>query len=509
MALQSENLAAIYSPHVVARAFVKQYYEVLRYQRQNAHKFYGESSILSRSDPNGGMISATTIDDIDTQLQSKDFTNCLIELETVDSQPSNLNGVLILVAGYFIVDAVKEKFTQSFFLAPKGSGYFVLNDMLRLERPSGGVKEVKTNHDDGSTQSTTLPAEPETASIEESTAPNIPPTENIMPVNDEIISTSTNVASQVKNVAVVDTCKKVVNKDIEKIPEATPAPPSVEKEVTKKTYASIVKTVRETIPSAPAVKPKPNPRPQVAQNAEKSVSASSEPAQATSTAPQSDKNVSKNKPPDGPGYSVFVKNLPFDATVQMVEKEFSTFGAIKPGGIQVRKYQLDRFCFGFVEFETEQSMQAAIKASCVYFGSWESYVEEKRTKTRVVDGVVTRGDDNGSRFQSGRGGYHGDSYRGQGGFRNNGCYNDGGLRNDFRNQDSGRGRGPQGNGYPQNGNGYQQNRNGYHQNGNGNGYPQNGNQQRRPSSNGNGNGNGNGGKVERSNGPKQQPPVAS
>lgn len=125
----------------------------------------------------------------------------------------------------------------------------------------------------------------------------------------------------------------------------------------------------------------------------------------------------------------------------------------------------------------------------------------------VVDGVVTRGDDNGSRFQSGRGGYHGDSYRGQGGFRNNGYYNDGGMRNDFRNQDSGRGRGPQGNGYPQNGNGYHQNRNGYHQNGNVNGYPQNGNQQRRPSSNGNGNGNG--GKVERSNGPKQQPPVAS
>nr|CAB3458539.1 unnamed protein product [Digitaria exilis] len=53
-----------------------------------------------------------------------------------------------------------------------------------------------------------------------------------MPVNDEIICTSTNVASQ--------TCKKVVNKDIEKIPEATPAPPPVEKEVTKKTYASIL-----------------------------------------------------------------------------------------------------------------------------------------------------------------------------------------------------------------------------------------------------------------------------
>ena len=37
-----------------------------------------------------------------------------------------------------------------------------------------------------------------------------------------------------------------------------------------------------------------------------------------------------------PGYSIFVKNLPFDATVEMVEQEFSKFGSIKSGGIQVK-----------------------------------------------------------------------------------------------------------------------------------------------------------------------------
>jgi hypothetical protein len=87
------------------------------------------------------------------------------------------------------------------------------------------------------------------------------------------------------------------------------------------------------------------------------------------------------------GYSIFVKSLPFNSTVEMVEEEFQKFGAIKPGGIQVRNnkvcssswfwiqssscavcltfvlllLQIDQYCFGFVEFESQQSMQAAIQ----------------------------------------------------------------------------------------------------------------------------------------------------
>jgi hypothetical protein len=60
-----------------------------------------------------------------------------------------------------------------------------------------------------------------------------------MPGHDDAINPSTNVVSQVKNDAVVETCVKVVNKDIEKKPVAAPAPPA-DKEAPKKTYASIV-----------------------------------------------------------------------------------------------------------------------------------------------------------------------------------------------------------------------------------------------------------------------------
>ncbi|TVU38066.1 hypothetical protein EJB05_11416, partial [Eragrostis curvula] len=576
MALQDDSSATSYSPQLVGNAFVNQYYYTLRNTPEHAHRFYYDSSTLGREDSNGNMTSVTTLDGISAQIMSTDYTGYVMELQTVDSQASHGGGVLILVAGSFTTpDAVKKKFTQSFFLAPQeNGGYFVLNDMFRFvsEMPSTVITE-EAGHDNGSTQRATLPAESGTASAQESTVPDLPSAASL-PVNRIVTSPSANGAPSVTIPSANGV--KAANNGVVKMPEAAPAAPvekvatttaSVEKaapvrapaekaattapapaekatttsapapaekatttsapapaekaattsapappamDVTKRTYASIVKDMREsTLPAlAPAVKPKPSPRPKAAQNAEKSASSPAKPVHATNTAPSGDKNTSKSKQPDEPGYSVFVKNLPYNASAEMVEQEFKKFGPIKPEGIQVRNSQVDRFCFGFVEFESQQSMQAAIEARTVYFGSRESYVEEKRTSTRVVNGIITRGDDNGNagggRFQSGRGGYQGENFRG-----NNGNYHDGdNMRNGYRNHQNdygGRGQRPQGNGYHQNGSNYHQNKNGYHQNGNGyrqNGYVQNVNdQQRRPSNNGNGTGNG---KVERANATTKQ-----
>uniref|UniRef100_A0ACD6A893 Uncharacterized protein n=1 Tax=Avena sativa TaxID=4498 RepID=A0ACD6A893_AVESA len=63
------------------------------------------------------------------------------------------------------------------------------------------------------------------------------------------------------------------------------------------------------------------------------------------------------------GYSVFVKGLPSCSTVEMVGAKFEKFGAIRPGGIQVGNNEFDEFCIFFVEFESKQSMENAIKAS--------------------------------------------------------------------------------------------------------------------------------------------------
>lgn len=149
---------------------------------------------------------------------------------------------------------------------------------------------------------------------------------------------------------------------------------------------------------------------------------------------------SSNVHDEGDGHSVYIRNLPLNATVEQLETEFNKFGPIKPGGIQVRSNKLG-FCFGFVEFLDLNSMQNAIQNSPVVIGGREAAVEIKRTTTRV--GAV-RG-----RFPPGRGGFRG---RGGGGFngggRGYGRSDYGGGRGEF----SGRGRGGRG------GEGYHQGR---------------------------------------------------
>ncbi|KQK15362.1 putative G3BP-like protein [Brachypodium distachyon] len=589
MATQAGNSVGPHSPQAVGVAFAHQYYRILNESPELVHKFYHDESFLGRPHSDGTFTSVTTTHDINEHFLSTDYKGCLIELENVDTQLSQNGGVFILVTGSLtMADDVKNRFTQSFFLAvQENGGYFVLNDVLRYipEMPSAETNEAFA----------TFPAEPEIP-VEETMDPDLPSADNISG-NGEVINPSaettsvthdvmkssvenTSVNNEVMNPSVenISAKEKVINsfgndnsqveKNVIKTPEAAPAPPaSAQKDVVKKSYASIV--MKESTQPAPITKPKPKPTPTVkrAENVEKSVPAPAKPTHATDTAPPNDKNVS-----DDQGYSVFVKNLPFNATVEMVASEFKKFGAIKPRGIQVIHKQFDGFCFGFIEFEFQESMHAAIEASPLRFGSNLSHVEEKRTPTRVVGGVVTHGNNNGN--ARGRGGYHGDNFnagyreganfrgqgagfvkndnyrdgenfRGQGGgVMNNGNYRDGNsVRNEFRNQNeySGRGRGQQGNGYRQNGDGYRQNQNGdgyrqnqngdgyrrnqsgdgygqnrdgYRQNQNGNGYGQNrdgyrqnqngnGYHQQRPLHNGNGNV-----RSGRFNGPKQTPVAA-
>lgn len=70
--------------------------------------------------------------DINEHFVSTYLKGCSMQIDNVDSQPSHEGGVLVLVSGSFTVpDAMKRRFTQSFFLAPQKGGYFVLNDVLR------------------------------------------------------------------------------------------------------------------------------------------------------------------------------------------------------------------------------------------------------------------------------------------------------------------------------------------------------------------------------------------
>ncbi|PPD72479.1 hypothetical protein GOBAR_DD30627 [Gossypium barbadense] len=91
--------------------------------------------------------------------------------------------------------------------------------------------------------------------------------------------------------------------------------------------------------------------------------------------------------PEPEGHSIYVRNLPYTATPAQLELAFKKFGPIKRNGIQVRSNK-QGFTFGFVEFENASSVQSALEASPITIGDRQAAVEEKRTNTRELNPCV-------------------------------------------------------------------------------------------------------------------------
>lgn len=69
------------------------------------------------------------------ELDTLSFGNFVsAKITSYHTQESHNGGFVVLVTGWFTLkDALKRKFTQTFFLAPQENGYFVLNDILRFD----------------------------------------------------------------------------------------------------------------------------------------------------------------------------------------------------------------------------------------------------------------------------------------------------------------------------------------------------------------------------------------
>ncbi|KAK1435827.1 hypothetical protein QVD17_01597 [Tagetes erecta] len=138
------------SAQVVGNAFVEHYYNMLHESPELVHKYYQDSSILSRPDANGLMSSVTTMTAIDEKIQSLDYQKYKAEIKSVDAQDSHQAGVIVLVTGCLTgKDNVKRKFAQTFFLAPQEKGYFVQNDVFRYVEENEPVEKTSTADDLG------------------------------------------------------------------------------------------------------------------------------------------------------------------------------------------------------------------------------------------------------------------------------------------------------------------------------------------------------------------------
>ncbi|XP_062184813.1 nuclear transport factor 2-like [Phragmites australis] len=414
---------------VVGNAFVQQYYNILHQSPELVYRFYQETSRLGRPASAGAdMDTVTTMEAINDKIMSMDITRA--EIREVDAQESLCGGVTVLVMGHLTGrNNVSREFVQSFFLAPQEKGYFVLNDILRY---IGEGEEVEAEQAPPPLQKPALDVDADAAAeavpaaalpngIVEGATESVPREQDALPQPEQHVAEpaphpqeEVDLNEEVYNPPPNDTEEPVLEETpapevINEVPNnpAVPTPSSAPtvplEEAPKKSYASIVKVMKEfrppasTVPSRPAP-PKPEKQAPPAPALVADVPAFSLNSQSSSF-----------QDPEVDGHAIYVRNLPLNAMPQQLEDEFKRFGTIKHDGIQVRSNKIQGFCFGFVEFEDASVVQSAIEASPVMIGDRQCYVEEKRT-------TGSRGSSRG-RFAPGRGGnFRGEGMRGRGNY---------------------------------------------------------------------------------------------
>ncbi|KAL9397752.1 hypothetical protein Peur_012005 [Populus x canadensis] len=390
---------------VVGNAFAHQYYHILQQSPDLVHRFYQDGSKFGRPGEDGVMSTTTTMNAINEKILSLGYGQVRAEIVTVDSQESYKGGVLVLVTGYLNGnDNLRQKFTQSFFLAPQDKGYFVLNDVFRYVDDSthqNGNQEPASNFEAPLAPDQDTPHTQETH-ISEPTAA----------LSEEVIggevynpSESGDVSVEVEEEEIGDVS---VEEEEEPMPEVVDEiPPDSQlvadsqvvvessakiEDVPKKSYASvyehlevfagidsadIVCHVLAPLPSldlfqvkvqkeytAPFLSPTPSPLRSAPKIQEQVTAAVSQPPAAESHVSSSNAFENGNAQESEEGPSIYVKGLPLDATPTLLENEFKKFGPIRNGGVQVRFQK--GFCFGFVEFEVASAVQSALEVSICY-----------------------------------------------------------------------------------------------------------------------------------------------
>ncbi|CAN6862635.1 unnamed protein product [Brassica oleracea] len=384
---------------VVGRAFVEQYYHILHQSPGLVHRFYQDSSLLTRPDLTGSVTTVTTMQAINDNIMSLNYEDYTAEIDTADAQESYERGVIVLVTGRLTgKDNVRKKFSQTFFLAPQDKGYFVLNDVFRFLEE----KEVVTTQARSVTiKDVQAPVEPESVVV--SHEAEVEP-EPVATIEEE----------DIENVAEVydDPCEKDgVVVDVEPI---EPPAQIIHSEILSvsngdpPTYASILKLMKSSpAPPTHVARNKPRAAAPVRTNQKPAPPPAETALPPNASSGLENDHNSSNVDVEDDGHSIYVRNLPFDTTPTQLEEVFKSFGDVKHEGIQVRSNKQQGFCFGFVEFETSSGKQSALEASPITIGDRQVVLEEKKTNSRGGNNGGGRG-----RYFGGRGSFRNESFKG-------------------------------------------------------------------------------------------------
>lgn len=377
MAMQDVDIPPAIKVQLVARAFVERYYNMLYANPDIIHKFYEDSSTVTRPNlTDGEMSSASTMLGIKDKILSLDYHSCKAEIASIDAQESCNKAIIVLVTGFLIGEGeMKRSFTQTFFLATHATGYFVLNDIFKFGNVIDEAVATASANEVAEISVTT----PFTEENQESAR---------VPDQESKVKQSESVAEKVDSngpttlKSSVDKEDLVLKQVIVSKQLSTPSQQQIQ-EPPKMSYAKML--VKESPVTSP-VKRLTNPVVVVAPSADSSLDKKEPAPPAPQQAPPPRRNTAQTSGENhSDGKGIYVGHLPPNIPAEELEKVFSEYGRIRKEGIQIRTYD-DGFCYGFVEFESADAARKAIKVHTFWFGSYKSYVTEKRSLVQVGNG---------------------------------------------------------------------------------------------------------------------------
>jgi len=400
---------------VIAKSFVKHYYEKLQTRPKDLYLFYKEESSFSHgADANTAEV-IVGLNNIRDKVNMLDYGNVVIDLThgSVDAQSFEQTSVFITVSGSYSYKASAPRpFVQSFLLVLQGEtkSYFVLNSVFRLLNSSlfdnNGSSSISVVTTQTSTKSSQTPAaESSNASTTTESAPVVEAVK-VEQVVEKVVETTTHQAVPKSNEKKEEgggrgnkrNKKENVEPKVEVTDSSAGGSPS---------FADLVRGWRAgdstTPPAAPSAAhqpatvaaPAPVPEQQPAAPQPKKQGGSKKATEPTAPVEEKPKkeharekqqqakvvetdNKGRGKPQMPTLTSLYVHNVPTSATVGELKALFSQFGKV----LRVDAHQ--ERGFAFVNFEHQDIVKAALNSEPVMCGGNILKIE---SRDRNNDGI--------------------------------------------------------------------------------------------------------------------------
>jgi len=297
----------------VSKQFVHSYYNILHRSPQDLHRFYKEDSSFTHGfEATYGTPDETArgLEKITNKIQQLDFQKCRVTLSVVDVQASIQGGIIIMVVGHLSnKEESPRKFVQTFFLAEQsnanGKGYYVHNDIFRYLDEGQEVGQENEREE----QEITLGHSQE-GIIQKESEPDVPVESSVIKEQIEVIEQE-EIPPKASFIPVAATSPNVQE-------ESNPLPmkKSAPMEATKpKNWAGVVSKSNSQTPIDHPSPPK--------------VPSQAAPQKSTTS------QARKDEKPGNP--SLFVSNVPFNATEEQVKTIFSKIGEVSSVSVNKSK----------------------------------------------------------------------------------------------------------------------------------------------------------------------------